>query len=258
MSSRDRNQAGDAAGAHEFALLLSGHANRDLTAAEADRLHELARRDVRRQQAVAEVERVHGLFQAERDLRIETQQPLAADADLDETWQRLQRAAAGSEAALRARLRHSPRSFAAKTGPASAWRRWLPAGLALAAAAALVVGLVLMLGRERAPSLIPQAPGREVLGPVVLLAPELRADSPSLAWHAVPGAFAYHVVILDEARQVVVQRADAAGRSTRWDLSAGELAAVQARPGPLFLRVTARDGAKVPVASSGDLELKVR
>jgi hypothetical protein len=260
MSSRDAKEPpADAGGAEEFARLLTGHANRELTAAEDERLRRLAAGDARRGQAVAEIEQVHELFRAERELRAATEEPLAATAELDGTWQRLQRAAAAGEQELRARLRRAPAagSFA---GAGRRRSRLLAGALALAAAAALVAGLLLLQDRGDAPPLIPRAPGAGELGggAVVLLEPEIRAEEPAVAWHPVPGALAYEVVAVDAGGKVLAQRAEERAKSTRWDLTAGEYERLRAARGALFLRVMARDGAGIPIATSGDLVLTLR
>jgi hypothetical protein len=128
------------------------------------------------------------------------------------------------------------------------------------AAAAVIV---LALGQLVFGWFQPSAPADERLGgdrglPRILLEAKIDPATRALSWHAVVGARTYDGVITDDENRVVLSRPESAARSTVWQLTATEYARLAESSGPLFLRVIARDGAGLEVATTGDLELRLR
>lgn len=225
---------------HEFDQLFAAYHNRDLTAGEQTRLRELAAQDVGRRGALAEVDAVHELCDAERGLRARIMVPVEAADEADESYRRLASAAAQAEEKLRARLLHrvpGPSGVASPAGPQRSGWRW---GYVLVAAALLITALVGIF-YDPSPTLdraMPDA-GKVLGGHRILLTTEIRADSPNLSWSEVGGAESYEATILDAEGNVILQRASPAGRWTRWELSRTEFDRLRRHPA-LRLRIVAR------------------
>ncbi len=255
----------------EFAQLLMGHANQELTALEEERMRELEQRYPARAEQISHLEQVHSLFEQERDLALEMSAPLEPREEADEGFGRLQSRAAEAERSLRARLLHpvsapgavTGRGWASSTWIGSAWTRRLGTrrlGVLLPLAAALILGLVLIRGGGGPPALLPEAPGPERMGAAmpILLTAEIDADNRTVSWLSVPGAGTYTVVVEDDAGNLVLERGDAEARSNRWELTEAQFQLLRQREGPLLLRVEAQDGAGNVVGTTGDLPLTIR
>lgn len=250
MSTSERN---------EFATLIEAHAGRSLTRAEEQRLRALAAADPERSAELAAIDGVHRLLDGERVLRVEASQPTTAAEESDEGFQRLGAAAARAEEELRAKLMHGAGSEARRVVVRRV-RRW-PL-LAAAAAALIALGLWLAGQAGSRPDLLPERPGGETLGgvPRIMLRAELSVQRPELSWHPVVGASRYDASIEDADGGIVLQRASELGGSTTWELARDEIGTlVEKRDAgaELTLRVVARDRAGVPVASTGDLPLRL-
>ena len=241
---------------HEFDQLLAGHANATLTGAERARLDALCAADAARAHTKSQLDALHAAFAAERALRAETALPVEPIEEADEGFARLAQATARAEDDLRARLRHTPTTFTLrKRKPAL---RLLLGAVAAIAAAALVAAA---LGAFDAPPALHQRkPAREVLGgeiATIVIAPRISRTDRTLSWSPVWQAHDYAAVIVDGVGKVILERAGDQARSTRWELTADEFEALHARQQDLRLRVQARDGLALPVATSGDLPLVI-
>lgn len=258
MSERNRETPGVPGGEErEFAQLLVGHANRELTGSEVTRLQELTADHPERADKVRSMEQVHELFEQERAAFEEVVSPSDPKEEADETYRRLQLRAAEGEELLRARLLHGVQPAQSAVGgrrPRTAW-------ILGAVAAAVLAGFFLTRGGGGPPELLPGDPGPQRLGPAAVhisLTAGITADNRQLSWVPVAGAATYDVVVENGAGNVVLQRGDAEARSTRWELSEAQLQLLQERAEGLILRVLARDGAGIVVGTTGDLPLSIR
>ncbi len=239
---------------HEFDLLLQGHANATLTAGERARLDALCAADAARAHTRSQLDALHAAFAAERALRAEVSAPLEAREEADEGFARVAKAAARAEDELRARLRHAPTTLTLR---APRRLRPLVLGSLVALAAALVLA-VLLGAFDRPPALQQGTPSGDRLGGdvvTIVIAPRLSSRDRTLSWSPVWHAHDYAAVIVDAAGKVVLERAAEHARSTRWELTVDEFENLRARSQDLRLRVQARDGLALPVATSGDLPL---
>jgi hypothetical protein len=232
----------------DFERLLAAHVHRELAGHEADRLRALARGDAAREREVAEIGDLHARLDAERALYRRARTPLAPREEADPVYRRLARRAAAAEQSLR-EAACAPRAVPARRPAFGARAR-------IAAAAAAVLGACALLPFLLRPTAPPDT--RWHVLPRILLEPEISPASRTLSWHAVVGARTYDVVIVDADDQTVLARPDRAVRSTLWELTADEYALLAKSRKPLYLRVVARDGAGLEVASTGDLRLEVK
>jgi hypothetical protein len=253
MSARDREDRDRG----DVERLVRAHANRDLTAAEVDRLARLVAADPVLDAEVEAATEVHRAFGAERLVYADACEPTSPREEADPQYQRLQRAAAAAGERLRSRLERPWFRF---RPPMS--RRRVRVALAVCAAAALtVVALVLATRGDRGPELLPNTPDGRTLGGVarIVLDTELRASDRHLSWHAVLGAAAYEATIDDDTGRWLARRAAELAPQTHWQLDADEfarLADAVAAGKRLVLRIVARDGAGVAVGTTGDLPLR--
>lgn len=230
----------------EFEQLFAACSNGELTNDERLRLQELAGQDVGRRGALAEMEAVHELLDIERSIRKSVRRPSEPGEEADESYQRLAVAAGRAEAGLRADLEQSkmigtlpPRRGSVRRSASKVW------GIALAAAAAVVVGILIGVGAGQASSLDGGMPDNDkVLGVADIdVTTVLSADSPRLSWAASQDAVRYDAVILDGAGSVVLTRPSSdlrVQRATVWNLGAADLEALHKHES-LFLEVIARD-----------------
>lgn len=244
----------------EFEDLLRAGALGSLVRTERERLDELAAGDSERVRRVAEVDAVLEAFAAERELLAETVAVEAPFETGDPTLQRLSTAAARAERELRARLER-PAATPAPTAPAARTGAWRRAVAWTALAAAAVLALLLWSGQlgggEALDSRRPDDLRAGAALQLVLLQPTLTADARTISWAAVPGASGYDAHILDRSGAIVLERDPQLQKSTAWELSPTDYAALL-RHRPLRLRVTALDGVGLPIGSSGDLEITLR
>ena len=270
MSARDRSQDPEERKRRDFAQhgidrnevadrLRQAHANRDLTVAEAMRLRDLATAAPDLANDLATIDGLHRLFDLEAELFADVVAPIEASEEFDETYARLARVAAATEPTVRARLLHGG-ADRRMPAPRTRWHLRRIVMYCAAAAAVLIATLLYTQSRSAAPPLMPGAPSGEVLSgsTPILLEPVLRTDAPSLSWHPVVNATRYDVVVVDAAGTVVLARDDFHATNHRWELTPDELARLTARTGELRLRIVARDGAGLAVATSGDLRLTLR
>ena len=253
----------------EFERLLAAHACGELDEHGRNALTRRASEDPRRAGDVEAIDDVLAAFAAERRLRERVLAPAEAREEADEGYRRLSRAAAAREQRLREELQAQDRPSwsamplatdvsKATTVPARArGARLLALGFAIAAA--VLLGAFLLL--QRGPSLLTNAPQdlRSGAVPTIVLTPQIGASASSVEWQAVPGASHYEVLIEDAEGNLVLRRPDRATRNTRWDLTVAEIDALRKRsPQALLLRVVARDGVGLIVATSHDVPLNVR
>ncbi len=267
---------------HEYDSLIAAFANRELTEDERQRLDVLVADDAARCTEVADLEMTHSLFDLERGLSGEVAVPVNMAEAGDESFQRVEAAAARAEAQLRAHLQHpvplldsdapeldaaalkTAASKAAEDTPADA----RPALLmfrpkVLAVAAILIASLTFAMWPDAAPQMMTGKPGREVLGGArIHLNTELHADLPVLHWEPVLGANRYAAIVLtasgDELLRWPNSKAEAPtpqAVATRWELSANQYGQLKrAESQKLRLRILAFDGDR-EIARSADLPL---
>lgn len=237
----------------EFARLLAAHANRELGDAGLASLRRLASADPELGSELDELDTMLATFDGERLLRDRVLRPSDGREEADDQFQALARAAGRAEHALRERLLVAPPRPRLLARP-SRLRR---AAWTLLAAAAVLVGVFVVL--HRAPALLTDAPRDERAGPVnaIVLSPQISANASVVEWQPVPGASHYEVSIEDSDAKVVLTRDPAAKKTTRWDLSRDQIETLKRTP-VLFLRVVARDGVGLVLASSHDVPLTVR
>ena len=72
------------------------------------------------------------------------------------------------------------------------------------------------------------------------------------------GARSYDATISNADNRIVLARSEEVSRSYVWRLSPREYDSLARHPGPLYLRIVARDGAGIRIETSGDLPLTVR
>jgi hypothetical protein len=255
----DGSKSGADGDGPEFAALLRAHANRELTAEERARLDVLAAAGPERWQEVDDVTLVHGLFDAEQELRSEILRPVESREEADPVYQGLLRRAARAEADLR--RQSLPQAAPGPLLQAPRAQRWLR----IAAAAAVLLGLVtwyVLRGAGGAPELIPGSPGRETLGGqrVVVVQPALTVAEPAIAWFAIPGAASYDVELIGRVQdvdRVLFQQRSIPAHVLRCDFPRAQLPEL-AQASDLRVRITARAGDGVALASSGDLPVSLR
>lgn len=242
---------------HEFAQLLAAHAGRSLTLNEDARLRALAARDPRGAAEVGAFDDVHAGFDAELALFEKVSAPITTTEESDEGYARLARIAAAEEDTLRARLRFA----STLTGPLSTSAHRRRAWLAVGALAAGLLVAWFVWGRQDQPSLLPGNPNDSVLGTAarIVMQAELRADRPELSWHIVVGASKYDARIEDATGQPILVRPDPLAASALWAIAPEDYTRLRtlSRDGRLRLRVVARDGAGLAIATTGDLPLRV-
>jgi len=248
----------------EFEDLLRACSLGALLPDERVRLDRLAGRDRDRARRVAEVDAVLDAFVMESELLESVSGASDPAEEGDPTQQRLTAVAASAEGELRTRLEHPVMVTGGgglSTQSRSILRRRIGYAI-LAAAAALLVWFAINGGlfSSAGAGLDTQKPddlraGRQLQ--LVLLQPTLSADARTISWAAVPGASGYHARILDGSGAVVLERDDTLQKSTAWELTPEEYAALLPQR-PLRLRVTALDGVDLPIGSSGDLSLTLR
>lgn len=238
----------------DFERLLAAHANGELDEREERRLRDLAGRDPARADLVKEIEEVRDLLGEERRLFEEVSACPDPGEEADTTYRSLARAAARSEGTIRAALGGLDQITSVRR------RRWLPATL-LAAALVIVFGAILS-SRPGGPPPLDHRPPADLRaggeGARILFSPRVSADARRLSWRAVPGARTYDACIEDTEGRVVLRRPEPRARSTSWEFTEEEYRKLKSMPGPLQVRVVARDGVGLALATSGDLELDVR
>lgn len=239
----------------EYALLLTAHANRELTADESRRLLDLAERKPERQSELAMMDKLHDRFASERSLRAAVHGPLELAEAGDESYRRLAVKAAQAEAQLRARLLH-------RQGPIARSRRgrW-----PLAAAALMIAALCLWLlpqdGQQS--GLLSGPPVDSTLGGLatIHLSAELSRSRPVFSWRRTVGASRYDAVIENHEGIVLMRRSSIQAGLNRWNLSSQEFDQMERQieaykdRGGLFLRIVGQDGAGITVATSGSLSI---
>lgn len=240
----------------EFTMLLAAHGNRELTDAESERLRALAAADARRAAELAGVDDVLERFATERALLDDVAAPLTPREAGDAGYQRLQRAAARAEDELRARCRHGRDAASATMAPRRR-ARWL----LVAASVAVGAGAWFWFAGGDRPALLDQRPSDAVLGggTRIVLEADLSRSRREFTWHAVVGAIGYDAAIAEKGGVVVLQRPDAAARSTQWLLTSEQIAALERRADAgtaLVLRVAARDATGAEYRSSGDVPVR--
>ena len=230
----------------EFEQLFAACSNGELTKEERLRLQDLAGQDVGRRGALAEMEAVRELLDIESSMRKAVRRPADPAEEADEGYQRLASAAARAEAGLRASFEQSkvmetlaPSRGSVKRGPSKVW------GVALATAAAVLVGILIGMGAGQSSGLDSSRPDdSKVLGLADIdVTTALSAESPRLSWAAPADAVRYDAVIVDEAGAVVLTRPATdlqVQRSTFWTLGAAEFSALREHKA-LFLEVIAKD-----------------
>lgn len=240
----------------EYELLLAAHGNRELTGDEARRLRELAGEDPVRCAEVEAFDVIHAGFAAERELMRECASPADPGEEADESYQRMQRAAANASESLRDKLVNE--TPAAIDLPVARRRRI--GGVMMVAAAALVVTALVFAfggGGKGRPALDPSIPDGRVLGqngPAKIgLSPELRALDPVISWQAVAGARTYEAVFEDGQGAELLRRSSEFEVSTTWRLSEADFARLRDVEGEVLLRIVGVDGAGNVVGTSGDL-----
>jgi len=230
----------------EFEQLFAACSNGELTREERLRLQDLAGQDVGRRGALAEMETVRELLDIESSMRKAIRRPADPAEEADEGYQRLASAAARAETGLRANLEQSkiletlaPPRGPVKRAPSRAW------GITLAAAAAVLVGILIGMGAGHSSGLDSATPDIDkVLGVADIdVTTVLTAESPRLSWASPADAVRYDALIVDEAGVVVLTRPSTdlrVQRSTLWTLSSEEFTALREHKN-LFLEVIARD-----------------
>ncbi len=245
---------------HEFEQFLVAHANKDLTPSDRDRLQTTVGLDERYAIEIEGVNEVHRLFDVERGLFSKVMAPVEPAEEANETYQAIARAAASGEEELRVKLMTRTASARGTRGRIIPLRRNLWAS-AIAVAAVLVVALVLVFEGGTAPTLNPNTPDAGRLGPEssrIIFNPEVTMASREVSWNAVIGARTYDVVIEDVQGKTFFSRSADRAASITWTFTKDQYRELSTATGPLYLRVVARDGAGVVIASSGDLQLSVR
>lgn len=246
----------------EFTPLLEAHILRSLTADEEARLLALVSTDPDGAAELQAIDSLHAQFDVERRLQADAFTPARVEEEADEGFVRLQRAAAAAEGSLRAQMLHGGEIPATRAAPrwGASRRRWALWGVA---AAALVALAVFLSGPNvGGPALIDRRPDDDVLGTTarIVMRAELSAAHPELSWHPVVGASRYDAVIEDAEGRALFSRPQERVRSTVWALTTDQVEALRAlrdAGGESRLRIVARDGAGLAVASSGDLRLHV-
>ena len=241
----------------EYALLLTAHANRELTADETRRLLDLAEQHPERQSEIAAMDKMHDCFAGERSLRTAVDEPLDLAEVGDDGYRRLAARAAEAEVQLRARLLHRPGQIAMS---GRGRRRW-----PLAAAALLIAGLCFWLlpQGDDLPGLLPGTPDDSSLGTLatIHLSAELSRSRPVFSWSRAVGASRYDAFIEDREGVVLMRRSPIQAGQNRWNLSNQELDRLELQmeahkeQGGLFLRIVGQDGSRFRVATSGSLNI---
>ncbi|MCC6671925.1 MAG: hypothetical protein IT458_12755 [Planctomycetes bacterium] len=246
----------------EYADLLAAHANRDLTARQAQRLQDLVEHDETRRAEVEDLAVLHGLFAAERELRRRILGAPRSDEAQDPELRQLLEAGQSRLAARATELLATPPASVRPATPHSwRWRLARPAWFALAGAVATAILLWISLRGGGEPGLAERAPQDQRLSGtarLVLLAAEIDLAEPHLDWYPVLGAVRYDASVTDATGAVIVARPETAGPSTRWEFRAEELTKLQQHAGALNLRVVARDGMGLVVGTSHDLPLTLK
>lgn len=243
----------------EFERLLVAHGNRELSAAETRQLGVLARDDPARVREVREIDELHGLLDHERALWREAMTPLDLREEGDSVYRDLCRRAARAERALRDLAADQPPTVVLTpllTPELAPRRRLTPSRLLLAGAAA--AALLWVVSGLFGPTAPPEDHRLRRGGPGIVLRPEISATSHEISWHAVVGARTYDATIFDADDRIVLVRHQAASRSYVWQVSQEDYDSLARHPGPLYLRIVARDGAGIRIDTSGDLPLTVR
>jgi hypothetical protein len=248
-----------------FAALLEAHTCRVLTADEERQLRALAAADPRRVAELRTVDDLHEVLADERALRAEVARPATPAEEADEGYRRLQNIAARAEDELRAKLTFGApaelRSCARSEATAGRRRRWVFAAAAgLLAAAGL--GFALLGRGVGRPELLEGPPDGRTLGQAarIVLRAELDPARPVLSWHPVLGASRYDARIEDGDGALCLERTAGSAASTTWEFTEDQirtLRAVRAAGRELFLRLVATDRAGIPIASTGDLPLRL-
>lgn len=235
----------------DFDRLLAAHCNRELEPAEVERLQVMARDDDARAREIREVDELHRIFDAERALFVAVAAPPEPREEADEVYRGLRQSAAHAEQTLRD-LGSPP-----VVRPLLHSRGWTARriGMVAAAAAVVVLGFAATLG-----VFSPSPPDDLRLRGVtpIQLEAEISATSREISWHTVVGARTYDVVITDGDNRTILARPDTAARSTIWELTPAEFTRLDDFEGPLYLRVVARDGSEIELATTGDLLLNIR
>jgi hypothetical protein len=256
-----------------FAALLEAHTCRVLTADEERQLRALAAADPQRVAELRTVDALHEVLADERELRAAVALPATPVEEADEGYRRLQSIAARAEDELRAKLtfgaaaevfaglRAPPDSAAVRGVRAGIRRGWFFAAAAgLLAAAGL--GLALLGRGDGRPELLEGRPDGRTLGQAarIVLRAELDPARPVLSWHPVLGASRYDARIEDGDGALCLERTVGSAASTTWEFTEDQirtLRAVRAAGRELFLRLVATDRAGIPIASTGDLPLRL-
>lgn len=247
----------------EFEQLLVAHANKELTREERRRLEDLVAEEPSRRDTLVGFHELHDLLDEERALAARVMTPSEPAEETDESYRRLCQAAARAEQQLRVKLlnpvHREGRKVPTIDDPAGGRRR-LVLWLGAAAAAAVLVAILSLVWANRGPDLMGGAPGNKELGPriPIVVEPALSQESRAVSWHDVAGARTYTARILDADNKVVLERPGSRQGSTEWQLTEEQYQALKAHEGPLYLQVVARDSARIPLASTGDLLLKIR
>ncbi|MEM7204724.1 MAG: hypothetical protein AAF628_30990 [Planctomycetota bacterium] len=251
--------------AKEFERLVTGLAHGELSPAETAQLRRLAAADARREVQVHQTEKLLGLLGREREVYQQAAAPLDPSEDADPVVQQLRRRAAEMELRLRREAVPSgpaARGIASPGRPAaSRWDRFGWRASAAAMAAALLAAVLWWATGTSGDDVAGPVDPRELGGPavqIILLDQVVSRDSPEISWQAVPGARSYRATIVDPSDAIVLQRAAALARGTRWALQEAELERLRAAPSPLRLRVVALDSGELEVATTGDRTLSVR
>ena len=237
----------------EFARLLAAHSNREIADAGVASLRRLASADPELGEELDAIDTMLATFDGERLLRSRILRPGDPRDEASPRYQALSRAAGRAEHALRERLLEQPVRPVVVARPVRARQlAW-----ALLVAAAVLLGVFLAL--HRSPPLLTESPRDERAGPVaaIVLTPQISANASIVEWQAVAGASHYDVSIEDADANVVFSRGSEAKKSTRWDLSRDQIETLKSMPS-LFLRVVARDGVGLVLASSHDVPLSVK
>ena len=237
----------------EFARLLAAHTNREIDDRGLATLRRLANADSDLASELDAIDKVLATFDREQLLRERVMRPSEAREEAEDQYQALVRAAARAEQQVRERVLQQPLRPAIVAAP----RRLRRLAWVMMAAAMVMLGVFLAL--HRSPSLMTDTPKDERAGPVraIVLSPQVSADTAFVEWQAVSGASHYDVAIEDGDGKVVLERPPQAKRSTRWDLSRDQIEKLKSQAA-LYLRVVARDGVGLVLASSHDVPLTVK